>query len=130
MVRDPISEFIIAIKNAGAAGHPTVSVPYSKMKQAIADVLAKEGFVGEVDKRGKKVRKTLEVTLKYEGKKPFVRGVKRVSKLSKRVYLPADKIHPVKFGHGLLILTTPKGILTDKEARKEHIGGEPLFSIW
>ena len=130
MVRDPISEFIIAIKNGGAAGHTSISVPYSKMKQAIADVLAKEGFVAEVEKRGKKVRKTLEVTLKYEDKKPFVHDVKRLSKLSRRVYLPADKIYPVKFGHGITVLTTPKGIMTDKEARKSHIGGEPLFSIW
>ncbi len=130
MVRDPISEFIIAIKNGGIAGHESVSVPYSKMKQAVADLLAKEGFVAGVERRGKKVRKTLQVALKYEGRTPHIRGVKRISKLSRRVYLGADDIHPIKFGHGVMVITTPKGIMTDKEARKAHVGGEPLFSIW
>lgn len=130
MVNDPIADFITRIKNASMAGNAVITVPFSKLKLAIAELLLKEGYIASFEKRGKKVKKYLEVTLKYDGVKPEVHNVKRISKLGKRVYLGTRDIHSVKFGHGILVLSTPKGLMTDREARKERVGGEALFSIW
>ena len=131
MTNDPLADFLIRIKNASAAGKPDVSVPFSKFKFEIASLLAKEGFLGSVERRGKKVKKTLDVTLKYrEDETPEVVDVQRVSRLGKRVYMGVADIKPVRHGHGLLVLSTPKGILTDREARKQKVGGEALFKIW
>jgi small subunit ribosomal protein S8 len=130
MVRDPISDFIIQLKNGSTAGKESVTVSFSKLKFAIAQVLEREGFVGAIQKKGKKTKKYLEVVLKYEGKTPRITEVGRVSRLSQRLYYKVKDIHGVKQGHGALILTTPKGIMTDREARKANVGGEPLFKIW
>ena len=128
---DPIADMIIRIKNASNTGKKTVSFPYSNMKMSVADVLHKEGFIGPVAKKGKKEGgKVIEVELLYTDKAPRVRGTQRLSKNSRRMYLGSRDIRPVKRGFGRLILSTPKGILTGKEARKEGIGGEALFSIW
>ncbi len=105
-------------------------VPYSKLKLEIATVLEREGFIKTVGKKGKKVKKLIEVELIYDDKKPRITDVERVSHLGKRIYVKASQIHSVKNGQGLAILTTPKGILTDKEARKARVGGELLFKIW
>jgi len=130
MVGDPIADFITRLKNASMARQTVVSVPYSKLKVAISEVLLKEGFIASFEKRGKKVKKYIEVTLKYEGGESEVRGVKRISKSSKRVYLGVNDIHGVKQGQGILVLSTPKGLMTDREARKSKVGGEALFSMW
>ena len=131
MVVDPIADFINQLKNAGAAKKESVSVPFSKFKYAVAHKLKDAGYIKDVSKRGKKTRKCVEVELMYtEGGTPRIHGVKRVSKPSRRVYERADKIENVKYGKGALILSTPKGVLTDKEARKEQVGGEALFKIW
>lgn len=127
---DPIADMIIRIKNAGATHKETVSFPYSKLKFEICTLLEKEGFVGSLSKKGKKVAKTIEVGLLYNNSLPRVQGVKRVSKPSRRIYKKSDEIRPVKNGFGRLVLSTPSGLLTDKEARKAHIGGEALFEIW
>jgi small subunit ribosomal protein S8 len=127
---DAISDLIIRIKNASDARKESVVVPHSKMKAAILDVLAKEGFVGDIAKKGKKVQKSIEVGLVYDEYGPKVKGVQRVSHLSKRIYGGVKDLKPVKQGHGILILTTPKGIMTDAQARKEKVGGELLFKIW
>lgn len=130
-MRDSISDLIIKIKNANMAGHETVTVPYSEMKSSILEVLEKEGYVEGLNKKGKKVNKFIEVGLLYgEDKSPKITGVERVSKQSKRVYQKAKSIRPVRSHFGTLILTTPKGILTDKEARTQRVGGEALFKIW
>lgn len=130
-MKDSISDLIIKIKNANIAGHETVTVPYSKMKESILVVLEKEGYVQGINKKGKKVGKFLEVGLVYEeDKSPKITGVTRVSKFSKRVYQKSKEIRPVRSHFGMLVLTTPKGILTDKQARKEKVGGEALFKIW
>ena len=85
----------------------------------------------KVDKKGKKVRKTLDVMLKYVEKGvPVIHGARRISKPGRRVYKKAHEIMPVRYGHGALLLSTPKGVMTDKEARKEKVGGEALFEIW
>ena len=127
---DTIGDFIIRLKNAGAVGHQNVSVPYSKLKQAIAEKLVASGYLVSVDVKGKDVKKTLEITLRYEGKQSSIGGVKRVSKPGRRLYSRVTEIYPVKFGKGHLILSTPAGILTDAEAREKNIGGEQLFQIW
>jgi len=105
-------------------------MPYSKLKNAIAECLKKEGYVSEVSKKVKKGQPMLEVGLIYTDKKPKITEVERISKQSRRVYFAMKDIHSVRNGLGLLVLSTPKGILSGKEARKEQVGGEALFKIW
>jgi len=131
MVSDPVADLINRLKNAGAVKHASVSVPFSNFKMAIAEKLKEAGYVTAVEKKGKKVRKTLDVVLKYNTSgTPFIQGVKRVSKPGRRMYKSVGEITRVRYGHGTLVLSTPKGIKTDKEARKEKVGGEALFEIW
>ncbi len=130
MVSDPIGDLITRLKNAGAVKKKTVEVPYSALRHAVADKLVAAGYLASATKQGKKVRKTLEVGLVYENGRSMIRGAERVSKPGRRMYVGAGNIRPVKFGKGKLILSTPKGILTGEEARKENVGGEQLFKIW
>lgn len=130
MVSDVIGDFIIRLKNAGAVGKKEVAVPYSKLRHAIADKLVAAGYIEKAEQQGKKVQKTLAVTLKYEGGKHSISGVKRVSKPGRRLYTKVADIHRVKFGHGHMILSTPAGILTSEEAKAQNVGGEQLFIIW
>ncbi len=127
---DPIADMIIRIKNAGASHKETASFPYSKLKQEICTLLEKEGFIGDVHKKGKKVVKTLEATILYTHNTPRIQDVRRVSKPSRRIYQKVGDIRKVKQGYGALILSTPKGIMTDDMARKNKVGGEALFEIW
>lgn len=126
---DPIANMLIAIKNAGLVNKASVVVPHSKMKEAIATLLKEEGYIKTYKVEGD-AKKTLEIVLEYKGNTPRVTDVKRVSKSSKRIYTGVKDIAPVKYGHGLCVLSTPKGIMTDKLARKEMVGGEVLFKIW
>lgn len=131
MVGDPVSDFIIQLKNATAVNKDSVALPYSKLKHSVAVKLEECGYVGLVTKKGKKARKCLEVELRYEKDgTPRIGDVARVSKPGRRVYMSVSDIRPVRFGKGALILSTPKGILTGEEARKAHVGGEALFKIW
>jgi len=130
MVGDPISDFLIQIKNAGAVDKASVTLPYSKLKHSIAEALNKAGYIGEIEKKGKVVAKTLKVELKYVNGVHKIKGIELVSKPSRRLYTNAAHIKSVKNGHGSLILSTPEGILTDKEARAANVGGEMLFKIW
>jgi len=131
MVTDPVADFVNQIKNAGAVGKTTVSVPFSNLKSAIADVLLAKGYIRGVEKKGKKIKKTLEVTLAYaEDGKHRIKGVKRISKPGRRSYKSVKEIVPVRYGHGAVILSTPKGVLTGDDAKKENVGGETLFEIW
>lgn len=130
-MKDPISNLIIQLKNASAANKASIVFPYSNFTFAVVSKLAEKGFVKEPVTKNKKSEKTLEVALVY-GKdgKARISGVKRFSKPSKRIYKGADKIFKVKQGYGSTIISTPKGVLTDDEARKHKVGGEVLFSIW
>jgi small subunit ribosomal protein S8 len=130
MVGDTIGDFIIRLKNAGVVGHKTVSAPYSKLRHAIADKLVEAGYIEAAAAKGKAAEKTLEITLKYEGGAHRISGVKRISKPGRRLYAKVESIHPVKFGKGHLILSTPAGILTNVEAKAKNVGGEQLFLIW
>lgn len=131
MVNDPIGDFIVRLTNAGAVKKTTVQIPFSLLKSAVADKLVAAGYIAHAEKKGKKVNKTLEVTLKYNPDGMHrINGVKRISKPGRRMYKSVIEIHPVRYGRGALILSTPKGILTDTEARKERVGGEAMFEIW
>jgi small subunit ribosomal protein S8 len=127
---DPITDLLNRIRNAQAVLKPAISLPFSNMKFEIAKILQKEGLVGKVEKEGKKVKKTLEIELRYDGKEPLIAGLKRVSKPGQRIYLPASQIRSVKGGYGFAIISTSKGLLTDKEARRQKIGGEVICQIW
>ncbi|MEX0917213.1 MAG: 30S ribosomal protein S8 [Candidatus Paceibacterota bacterium] len=131
MVNDPVGDFITRLYNASLVKKESVSVPYSVLKHAVAEKLRVAGYVKSVEKRGKKVKKTLEVDLSYEKNgTPNILGVRRVSKPGRRLYEKAKDVKSSRGGREATILSTPKGILTDREARKENVGGETLFKIW
>lgn len=130
MVTDPISDFITRIKNASDAGKSSVTIPYSVLKESIAHVLLKGGYVSAIDTKGKQIDKTLEITLTYMGSQPRVNGVDRISKSSRRIYQKAKDIRMFKSGFGNTVLSTPKGVLLDVDAKKLKVGGEVLFKIW
>jgi small subunit ribosomal protein S8 len=130
MVNDPIADFIQRLKGGSAVKKEAVTMPYSNLKYAIAEKLRERGFVKAVEKKGK-TGKMLEVSLMYSTNgRPKITDVKRISKPGRRLYAQAKEITTVKHGHGLMVLSTPKGILAGDEARKQNIGGETLFSIW
>ncbi len=131
MTTDPIANMIISMKNAAQVSKKTVVVPFSKLKHAIAMCLKDSGYVAEVSKKTEKNNvPVLELELTYTATGPRIHDVKRISKPSRRLYYGVREIHSVKHGHGTLVLSTPKGILSDKQARKEMVGGEALFMIW
>jgi len=131
MSRDIISELIIGIKNAGKADKEFVRLPYSIFKAQIAETLQKEGFIKSFNKIGKAPKRVLEIEIAYKAKNtPKITDLARVSKQSKRIYLNTTDIKKVKNGFGRLIISTSKGVMTGKEARKEGVGGEALFKIW
>ena len=127
---DPIADMIIRIKNASDSKKESVILPYSKLKLAILDCLMKEGFVKSFGKKGKKIAKFIEVALVYDENGPLIHGIERVSKTSKRVYSKAKDVRRVRSGMGAMIISTPKGIMTDKMAKEQNVGGETLFKIW
>ena len=132
MLSDPIADMLTRIRNANMARHSTVDIPSSKMKVAIAQILAKEGYVKgyEIIKDG--VKQTMRVTLKYGRNKndKVIGGLKRISKPGLRVYANCEDLPKVLNGLGVAIVSTNKGIVTDKEARKLGIGGEVLAFVW
>lgn len=132
---DPIADMITRIKNAGRAELETVVLPHSRLKEEIANVLSAGGYVGTVSKKGKTVKKSLEIGLLYgakvEGKRmPKIMDVKRISKPSRRVYQGTSEIRTPRGNWGATFFSTPKGILIDREAKKQKVGGEVLFKIF
>lgn len=128
---DSIANMIIQLKNGSAVQKPFVLVPYSNLKMAIAEVLVAEGFLSAATKKGKKVKKYIQCDLVYKTDgKPAINQVKRISKPSCRVYKKSDELYVVRQGEGLSVISTSKGIMTDKQARTEKVGGELLFNIW
>ena len=126
---DTLANMLNGIKNAGLVKKASIVIPHSKMKGSVLELLKKEGYIKTfIVTEG--VKPTVEVVLEYRDKTPRINGVERVSKPSKRVYTGMKEISSVKYGHGTVVLSTPKGILTGKEARKEQVGGEILFKIW
>ena len=128
---DPIADMLIQIKNGSLSGRPAVVVPHSKLKLSVLETLKKSGYVEDFSKKTRKSRPVLEVKLAYDAsKKPLVHDVERISKPSKRVYVGVHEVRSVRNGYGIAVLSTPKGVMTDKEARAEHVGGEMLLTIW
>src|SRR3989344_7054891 len=123
---EPIADTLIQIKNAGMNGKETVSAPYSKFRHAVLAALLKEGYVASLEKKTRKQKKILEVGVAYRDGKPRVEGVKKISKPSRRLYAGAKNVWRVRQGFGDLFLSTPEGVLTAKEAKRKHVGGEVL----
>ncbi len=122
---------LITIKNAGTASKPNVLIPYSNLMHSIAECLSKKNYVGVVSKKtGKKDKPVLEIAISYEAGSPKIKSVERISKPSRRIYIKSKDIKNVKNGYGLLVISTPKGVLSGDEARKELVGGEVLFKVW
>jgi small subunit ribosomal protein S8 len=126
---DPIADMLTRIRNAGRALLPAVAMPHSKVKEGLAQILKKEGYVAEVTVEGT-VKKTLKLRLKYEGKKCVIEGLKRVSKPGLRNYVGATEIPRVRGGLGVAVVSTSEGIMTGMDARKKNIGGELLCYVW
>lgn len=117
--------------NAGRVGHPSITIPHSNFSLAIAECLKRAGYVESVIKKtGANGHPVIEIGLVYKGTTPRVSIAKRVSKPSRRLYANVKDIHPVRNGYGLVVLSTPKGVLTGNEAKKELVGGEILFKVW
>ena len=129
---DPIADMLTRIRNANTAKHDTVDVPASKMKIAIADILVDEGYIAKYDLVEDGSFKTLHITLKYgvDKNEKVISGIKRISKPGLRVYANTEDIPRVLGGLGMAILSTNKGVVTDKEARKLGVGGEVLCFVW
>ena len=127
---DPIADMLNRIRNAQAVLKPTVDIPFSKLKFEIAKMLEQQEFVEKVKKRGKGAKKFIRIYLKYINKLPKISGLKRISKPGQRIYLPAEKIKLARGGYGITIISTSKGLMTDKEARRQRIGGEVICEIW
>lgn len=132
MMTDPIADLLARIRNAQTAKHDTVSIPHSKLKAGLIKVLHEEGYVGPFRfVEGEGGRKKIEVTLRYTGKKQAVlTHLDRASRPGRRYYVGYKDLKPVRSGLGMAILSTPKGILTDRQAREEKVGGEVLCRIW
>jgi small subunit ribosomal protein S8 len=127
---DPIADMIIRIKNAFMANRSSVSIPHSKLKEALAKILEKEGYVESFEVKPSVPQKVVEIKLKYIGKIPAITEVKRVSKPGRRVYAPVGKIPKALGGYGVTIVSTSKGVVTGNQARKMGVGGELLCQIW
>ena len=127
---DSIADMITRLKSGAKSRKETVSFPNSKLVGAILVALERVGYVEVISKKSKKISKNLEAKIAYIGAEPKFKDAKRISKPSKRIYRGFKKIQPVKSGFGHLIISTPNGILTDMEARKQRVGGETLFKIW
>ena len=130
VVNDPIADMLTRIRNAQIAKHDSVTLPASNTKKAIAKILLNEGYVKAVDYIDDGLQGAIKITLKYVGKTPVIAGLKRISKPGLRVYARCEELPKVLGGLGIAIISTSKGLMTDKEARKNAIGGEVLAYIW
>ena len=130
-ITDPIADMLTRIRNAGSARHETVDIPNSKMKKAIAEILLEEGYIKSFQLIDDGTQRIIRVTLKYlPGKEKAIQGLRRVSKPGLRVYAGAEELPQVLRGLGIAIISTSKGIMTDKKARAQHVGGEVLAFVW
>lgn len=132
---DPISDMLNRIKNAQAVGRERVSVPFSKVKLQIAQLLNAAGYVGEVERRTRKTKKSeveyLDMALKYtDGTEGAIAGMRIISRPSRHIYIKASQIRAVRSGYGTAVVSTSKGIMTSQDARKNGLGGEVMFEIW
>ena len=129
-ITDAIADMLTRIRNAGNAGHPTVSVPASNLKKAIAQILLDEGYISKLECEDDNKQGTITITLKYSGKKHVISGIKRISKPGLRAYADKENLPYVLGGLGIAIVSTSKGVMTDKKARQPGVGGEVLAYVW
>ena len=128
---DPVADFLTRLRNANSAYHETVSLPYSKLKAAIAEILKSEGYIASIKVEDAEVGKTLTIALKYgPNRERSIAGIKRVSKPGLRVYAKSTELPRVLGGLGIAILSTSSGLLTDRQAAKKGVGGEVLAYVW
>jgi len=128
-MNDPISDMLTRIRNANRALLPNVAMPHSKMKESIANIMKREGYIADFSVEGK-LPKSIKVKLKYQGKKSVIEGMKRISTPGLRRYVGATDIPRVRGGLGVAVLSTSEGLMSDVQARKKNIGGELLCYIW
>jgi len=127
---DPIADMLTSIRNAQIVLKETVNISYSEIKFEIAKILKHEGFVDDVEKKGRRPKKLIIIKLRYDDKQSVISGLKRISKPGQRIYTAADKIKKVRAGYGISIISTSKGLMTDKDARRKNLGGEIICQIW
>jgi len=131
MMTDPIADMLTRIRNATAARKASVDVPWARQKEEIARVLVDEGYLGDAAVIEAEPRRVLRIALRYDAqRRPVISGVRRVSRPSLRVYLGVKDIPAVRHGLGVNVLSTPKGILVDRNARRENVGGEVICTVW
>ena len=129
-ITDAIADMLTRIRNAGTAGHATVDIPQSNLKKSIAKILLDEGYIESYELVEGNTQGIIRVTLKYSGRKHVISGIKRISKPGLRTYADKTSLPRVLNGLGIAIISTSKGVMTDKEARKLGVGGEVLAYIW
>ncbi len=130
MYSDPIADMLTRIRNASAVRKSELALPFSKFKLSLAKLLEKEGFVSDVQEVAGKM-KMLQMNLKYgPNGESVIMGIKRISKPGQRIYVPVDKLPRTNSGFGITVVSTPKGLLTDRQARKDRVGGEVVCQIW
>ena len=129
-ITDPIADMLTRIRNANSARHDTVDVPASNMKKSIAQILLDEGYIKSYQIVDDGTQGVIHITMKYNGKDKVITGLRRVSKPGLRVYVGADELPRVLRGLGIAIVSTSKGVMTDKAARAAHVGGEVLAFVW
>ncbi len=131
---DPIADMLNRIRNAQAVSKKTVVIPYSNLKYEIAKILEKQKLIGKVEKKGRKPKKVLEITLKYSSAgqtdSSVISNLKRISKPGQRIYTGTKEIRSVRGGYGISIISTSKGLMTNKEAKRKKLGGEIICEIW
>ena len=129
-MQDPIADMLTRIRNAAAAGLEKVAIPLSTEKKAVAEVLKEEGYLSSVSIEGEGVKSQIVVVLKYAGAKAVIEGIERVSKSSCRVHCGSREIPRVRNGLGIVVLSTPKGIMSGRKAARENVGGEIICRVW
>lgn len=129
-VTDQIADFITRIRNAGQAGHKHVESPASKLKLAMADILKDQGYIQDFEKVKGDVQDSIKITLKYHKRLPVIIKITRISKPGRRVYSTCDNLPRVNNGLGIAIISTSKGVMTTKQAKKFNVGGEVLCTVW
>jgi len=118
------------IRNAQMVGKKNIKAPFSKMDDSVLAILAKSGFVKSAEKKGRGVKKYFDITLAYNDGEGAIEGTRLISKPSRRIYKKSTQLYPVRQGRGIAVISTPSGVMTDADARKQHVGGEVLFEIW
>lgn len=130
MITDPIADMLTRIRNAQMAGKQAAEIPYSRLKNAIALLMEQRGFIKKVEVRGRKARKVLHITLRYREGEGAIMGIRRISKPGQRMYVGSSDIQRVRGGRGMAVISTSRGMLTDREARVQGVGGEYICEIW